>query len=55
MYCPQPQPTTLHPQTTTLSWHEASYIITVLKGRGVARKVVIAALDKDTEQVALVQ
>ncbi|OCH88996.1 hypothetical protein OBBRIDRAFT_888728 [Obba rivulosa] len=51
----QSRPTTARPQTAASFRHEASYIVAVLEGRGVAREVGIAALDKDTGRAALVQ
>jgi DNA mismatch repair protein MSH4 len=35
--------------------HDGSYVISVFEGRGVAREVGMAALDKDTGKVMLVQ
>ncbi|KAI0935607.1 hypothetical protein AcV5_003986 [Taiwanofungus camphoratus] len=49
------RPTTARPQTAASSRHESSYIVAVLEGRGVAREVGLAALDKDTGRVALIQ
>ncbi|EMD41395.1 hypothetical protein CERSUDRAFT_41819 [Gelatoporia subvermispora B] len=51
----QSRPATARPQTAASARHEASYVVAVLEGRGVAREVGIAALDKDTGRVALVQ
>ncbi|PCH39267.1 hypothetical protein WOLCODRAFT_129135, partial [Wolfiporia cocos MD-104 SS10] len=48
-------PATARPQTTASSRHEASYVIAVLEGRGVSREVGLAALDKDTRRVSLIQ
>ncbi|KAI0641090.1 muts domain V-domain-containing protein [Trametes meyenii] len=49
------RPTTARPQTAASSRHEGSFIIAVLEGRGVGREVGMAALDKDTGRVSLVQ
>ncbi|KIM39112.1 hypothetical protein M413DRAFT_419584 [Hebeloma cylindrosporum] len=51
----QSRPTTARPQTATTIRHEGSYVVAVLEGRGVSREVGIAALDKDTGKVMLVQ
>ena len=51
----QSRPTTARPQTATSVRHEGSYVVAVLEGRGVSREVGIAALDKDTGKVVLVQ
>lgn len=48
----QSRPATARPQTAASSRHEASY---VLEGRGVSREVGLAALDKDTGRVSLIQ
>ena len=42
-------------QTAISVIHEGSYVIALLEGRGVSREVGIAALDKDTGKVMLVQ
>ena len=49
------RPTTARPQTAVSVIHEGSYVIALLEGRGVSREVGIAALDKDTGKVMLVQ
>lgn len=49
------RPTTARPQTAASVRHEGSYVIAVLEGRGVSREVGIAALDRDTGHVMLVQ
>ncbi|THV01237.1 hypothetical protein K435DRAFT_750386 [Dendrothele bispora CBS 962.96] len=49
------RPTTARPQTPASTRHEASYIVALLEGRGVGREVGLAALDKDTGRVILVQ
>lgn len=51
----QSRPTTARPQTAGSVRHEGSYVVAVLEGRGVSREVGIAALDKDTGKVMLVQ
>ncbi|PCH33162.1 hypothetical protein WOLCODRAFT_93032 [Wolfiporia cocos MD-104 SS10] len=51
----QSRPATARPQTNASSRHEASYVIAVLEGRGVSREVGLAALDKDTGRVSLIQ
>ena len=53
----QTRPGTGRPGTAASNYvrHEASYIVAVLEGRGVAREVGMAALEKDTGQVVLVQ
>jgi DNA mismatch repair protein MSH4 len=48
------QPTQV-PTTAATSRYEASFVIALLEGRGVAREVGIAALDRDTGRVMLVQ
>ncbi|EIW65180.1 MutS family protein MSH4 [Trametes versicolor FP-101664 SS1] len=50
------RPTTARPQNAASSrGPEGSFIIAVLEGRGVGREVGMAALDKDTGRVALIQ
>ncbi|KZT09019.1 uncharacterized protein LAESUDRAFT_742230 [Laetiporus sulphureus 93-53] len=51
----QSRPTTARPQTAASSKHDPSYVVAVLEGRGVAREVGLAALDKDTGRVLLIQ
>ncbi|GBE78596.1 MutS protein homolog 4 [Sparassis crispa] len=51
----QSRPTTARPQTAASSRHESSYIVALVEGRGVAREVGMAALDKDTGRVTLIQ
>jgi len=52
----QTRPTTARPQTAASTIRrEGSYVIAVLEGRGVSREVGIAALDRDTGHVMLVQ
>lgn len=43
------------PQTAASSKHDFSNIVAVIEGRGIGREVGIAALDKDTGRVSLVQ
>ncbi|RDX51557.1 hypothetical protein OH76DRAFT_1378852 [Lentinus brumalis] len=49
----QSRPNTARPQTA--SRHDSSYLIAVIEGRGIGREVGMAALDKDTGRVALIQ
>ena len=51
----QSRPTTARPQTGVSVIHEGSYVVALLESRGVSREVGIAALDKDTGKVMLVQ
>ena len=51
----QSRPRTARPQTAVSVIHDGSYVIALLEGRGVSREVGIAALDKDTGKVMLVQ
>ncbi|KAH9487239.1 hypothetical protein JR316_0001308 [Psilocybe cubensis] len=51
----QSRPTTARPQTSASVRYDGSYVLAVLEGRGVSREVGIAALDKDTGKVMLVQ
>jgi DNA mismatch repair protein MSH4 len=52
----QTRPTTGRPHTAaSTTRREGSYVIAVLEGRGVSREVGIAALDRDTGHVMLVQ
>lgn len=51
----QSRPTTARPMTSTSTRHEGSYVIALLEGRGVAREVGMAALDRDIGKVMLVQ
>ncbi|KZT68826.1 hypothetical protein DAEQUDRAFT_751159 [Daedalea quercina L-15889] len=51
----QTRPATGRSQTAASSLREPNYIVAVLEGRGVAREVGIAALEKDTGRVSLVQ
>ncbi|KAH9994503.1 muts domain V-domain-containing protein [Russula vinacea] len=43
------------PTTAATSHYEASFIIALLEGRGIAREVGIAALDRDTGRAMLIQ
>ena len=47
--------TTQAPTTAVTSRHDASFIIALLEGRGIAREVGIAALDRDTGRAVLIQ
>ncbi|RPD59471.1 hypothetical protein L227DRAFT_549255 [Lentinus tigrinus ALCF2SS1-6] len=49
------RPNTARPQTAASSRHESSHLIAVIEGRNVGREVGMAALDKDTGRVALIQ
>ncbi|SJL03144.1 uncharacterized protein ARMOST_06490 [Armillaria ostoyae] len=51
----QSRPATARPQTAASTRHDASYVIALLEGRGISREVGMAALDKDTGRVMLVQ
>lgn len=49
------RPGTARPQTAASTRHEGSYVIALLESRGVAHEVGIAAMDRDTGRVMLVQ
>ncbi|KAI9437019.1 muts domain V-domain-containing protein [Lactarius indigo] len=51
----QSRPGTAPATTAATSRYEASFIISLLEGRGIAREVGIAALDRDTGRVMLIQ
>ena len=51
----QSRPGTGRPQTAASSRREASYVLAILEGRGMGKEVGIAALDKDTGRVNLIQ
>jgi DNA mismatch repair protein MSH4 len=51
----QSRPCTAQAPTTAATRYEASFIIALLEGRGVAKEVGIAALDRDTGRVMLIQ
>jgi DNA mismatch repair protein MSH4 len=51
----QSRPTTARPQTAASNRHDSYYIIALFEGRGVAREVGLAALNRETGQVILVQ
>ncbi|EGN92714.1 hypothetical protein SERLA73DRAFT_172695 [Serpula lacrymans var. lacrymans S7.3] len=51
----QSRPGTARPQTGTSIRQEASFVIAILESRGVAHEVGMAALDKETGRVILVQ
>ncbi|KZT24709.1 hypothetical protein NEOLEDRAFT_1156682 [Neolentinus lepideus HHB14362 ss-1] len=51
----QSRPTTARPQTGASTRSDGSYVIAILEGRGVAREVGIAALNRDTGRVSLIQ
>ena len=46
---------TARPQTAASGRHDGTYIIALVEGRGIAREIGMAALDKDTGRVMLVQ
>ncbi len=54
-YTAQTRPGTARPQTATSLKHDSSYVLAVVEGRGIGREVGMAALDKDTGRVDLVQ
>lgn len=47
--------TAARPHTAVSSRHEASYVVAVIEGRGMGRDVGIAALDRDTGRLQLIQ
>lgn len=49
------RPSTARPATTLSSRYEGSHVIAVIEGRGVSREVGLAALDRDTGSVKMVQ
>lgn len=49
------RPVSARPQTAASSRPEGSFVIAIFEGRGIAREVGMAALDKDTGRVVLVQ
>ncbi|KAJ7591554.1 muts domain V-domain-containing protein [Mycena floridula] len=49
------RPTTARPQTAASVRNEGSYVIALVEGRGIGREVGMAAIDKDTGRVMLVQ
>jgi DNA mismatch repair protein MSH4 len=51
----QSHPGTAQATTPANSRYEASFIIALLEGRGISREVGIAALDRDTGRVMLIQ
>ncbi|KIP02571.1 hypothetical protein PHLGIDRAFT_26530 [Phlebiopsis gigantea 11061_1 CR5-6] len=54
-YTGQSRPPTGRPQTAASTKHEATYVVAILEGRGIGREVGIAALDRETGRVNLVQ
>ncbi|KAJ8590908.1 hypothetical protein M405DRAFT_932507 [Rhizopogon salebrosus TDB-379] len=46
---------TARPQTAASTMHEASYIIALIESRGIAHEVGMAAIDKETGRVMLIQ
>lgn len=55
LYTAQSRPATARPTTAASTRYDGSEIVAVLEGRGIAREVGIASLDKDTGHVTLVQ
>lgn len=51
----QSRPATARPMTSASVRHEGSYVIALLEGRGVGREIGMAALDRDTGKVMVVQ
>lgn len=51
----QSRPATGRPQTAVSARHEGSYVVALLEARGVGREIGIAALDKETGRVMIVQ
>jgi hypothetical protein len=51
----QSRPGTARPQTAASTMHEASYIIALIESRGIAHEVGMAAIDKETGRVMLIQ
>ncbi len=51
----QSRPGTTQATTAATSRFEATFIIALLEGRGIAREVGMAALDRDTGRVMLIQ
>ena len=49
------RPPTARARTATSTHHESSFVVAVLEGRGVGRELGVAALEKDTGRVVLVQ
>lgn len=49
------RPQSARPQTGASSKPEGSFVIAIFEGRGIAREVGMAALDKETGRVVLVQ
>jgi DNA mismatch repair protein MSH4 len=52
---PTARPSAARPVTATSSRNEGSHVIAVIEGRGVSREVGVAALDKDTGNITIVQ
>ncbi|KAG1765207.1 muts domain V-domain-containing protein [Suillus occidentalis] len=51
----QSRPGTARPQTAASTMHDASFVIALIESRGMAHEVGMAALDKDTGRVMLIQ
>ncbi len=54
-YTAQSRPATARPTTSASTRYDGNHIVAVFEGRGVAREVGVASLDKDTGYVTLVQ
>lgn len=52
---PGTRASTGRPRTAASTRHEASYVVAIFESRGIAHEVGIAAMDKDTGRVVLVQ
>jgi hypothetical protein len=55
LWTAQSRPGTARPQTAASTMHDASYVIALIESRGIAHEVGMAALDKDTGRVMLIQ
>lgn len=51
----QSRPGTARPQTAASTMHDASFVIALIESRGIAHEVGMAALDKETGRVMLIQ
>ncbi|KAG1857115.1 muts domain V-domain-containing protein [Suillus subluteus] len=55
LWTAQSRPGTARPQTAASTMHDASFVIALIESRGIAHEVGMAALDKDTGRVMLIQ
>ncbi|KAG1814422.1 muts domain V-domain-containing protein [Suillus subaureus] len=55
LWTAQSCPGTARPQTAASTMHDASFVIALIESRGIAHEVGMAALDKDTGRVMLIQ